>query len=377
MFKEKKIHKNLFFKYLFKELFIYFLICFLFFFLIFFINQILLTAETLLKKRVPIGDVFRLIIYALPFIIAQSAPFATLVGFLMCLGRMVSDNEILILRASGHSFKTILFPVLILGLSISLFSFFVNDYLLPLGTIKYRALTARISVSNPAVLLEPHSIKRTKDSTLVIGDVEKQDVSDLLLFDTDSEGNQRIIVAGHSHITAPTDPAIIMQLHMESPQVILLNSSDSNNYDYMIAKDCDMNVFESTFGNYKGGTQPNEMTTFDLYQKMEKMAAEKDAKKSTILNYYHLEFYKKFALPFGSLVFAFLAIPLSISFGKHNGQTIGLILGIGIAVAYWALFMIGQTAGYKNGFNGFWAVWLPNILVLVSAAILYLRLLRK
>jgi lipopolysaccharide export system permease protein len=345
--------------------------------LIFFINQILLTAETLLKKRVPIGDVCRLITYALPFIIAQSAPFATLVGFLMCLGRMVSDNEILILRASGNSYKTILVPVLILGLLISIFSFFVNDYLLPLGTIKYRDLTARISVSNPAVLLEPHSIKRTKDSILVIGDVQKQDVSDLLLFDTDSEGNQRIIVSGPSHITAPTDPAVIMQLKMKSPQVILLNSSDRNSYDYMISTDCIMNVFESTFGEYKGGTQPNEMTAYDLHQKMQKMESEKNAKKSTILNYYHLEFYKKFALPLGSLVFAFLAMPLAVSFGKHNGQTIGLILGITIAVFYWAIFMIGQTAGYKNGFNGFWAVWLPNTLVLGAGLIFYLGLLRK
>ncbi|OJF76020.1 MAG: permease [Treponema sp. CETP13] len=377
MFKKKDLSNNIFFKYLLKQLFIYFLISFLFFFLIFFVNQILLTAETLLKKRVSIGNVIRLIVYAMPFIIAQSAPFATLVGFLMCLGRMVTDNEILILRASGHSYTTILKPVLILGLVISIFSFFVNDYFLPLGTIKYRELTAKISVSNPAVLLEPHSIKRTQDSILVIGNVQDKDVSDLLMFDKDSEGNQRIIVSGKSHITAPDDPSVIMQLQMSSPQVIILPFDNRTSYDLLSAENCEMNIFESEFGGYEGGVSPNEMTAYDLHTKIKKMQSENNKKKSFVLNYHYLEFYKKFALPLGSLFFAFLAMPLSVSFGKQNGQTIGLILGIGISVLYWAVFMIGQTSGYRNGFNGFWAVWLPNVIVFVAACIIYLRLLKK
>ena len=89
--------------YITKELFLYFFISFLFFFMIFFVNQILLLAEDVLKKRVPVLDVIRLMTYSLPFIIAQSAPFATLVGFLMCLGRMMSDNEILVMRITGLS----------------------------------------------------------------------------------------------------------------------------------------------------------------------------------------------------------------------------------------------------------------------------------
>ena len=107
--------------YLIGELLLYFIVSFLFFFMIFFVNQILLLAESILQKRVPLWDVVKLITYCLPFIIAQSAPFATLVGFLMCIGRMMSSNEILILRASGVSYRTVLMPVLILGLAISQF----------------------------------------------------------------------------------------------------------------------------------------------------------------------------------------------------------------------------------------------------------------
>ena len=90
----------------------------------------MLIIQKILEKKVPLWDVIRLMNYALPSIIAQSAPFATLVGFLMCLGRLASENEVLILRASGQGYKIILIPVLSLGLLISVCSFFVNDYFL-------------------------------------------------------------------------------------------------------------------------------------------------------------------------------------------------------------------------------------------------------
>ena len=80
-----EIGNNVLVKYLFKELLLYFVVLFACFFVVFFVNHILLMAETILKKRVPVTAVVQLIIYCLPSVIAQSAPFATLVGFLMCL----------------------------------------------------------------------------------------------------------------------------------------------------------------------------------------------------------------------------------------------------------------------------------------------------
>ena len=166
--RRKRLGNQVLTRYLLNELFLYFFVSFLFFFMIFFCNQILLMAETILKKRVPLDSVLKLMLYSLPAIIAQSAPFATLVGFLMCLGRMVTDNEVLILRASGQRYRKVLIPVLFLGSLISVVSFFVNDYLLPVGNIKYNELYRSIIVSNPAIELESQSIKRMNDLIKVI-----------------------------------------------------------------------------------------------------------------------------------------------------------------------------------------------------------------
>lgn len=372
-----KSNSHIMMRYLVKELMLYFTIAFLFFFLVFFCNQILLLVQDILRKHVPIMQVMKLMTYSLPFIIAQSAPFGTLVGFLMCMGRLMTDNEILILRATGTSFFRLSLPVIVLGVLISLGSFFVNDYLLPLGTIQYNKLYKEIIFSNPNVEMESNSIKKTSNSILVIGEVNDRNVSDLLLFDTDQEGNQRLIVASSTELLDPSDSTIMMQLRMKNPAVIQFDNDDKDTYEYIISDYTTMNIFASQFiSSGSSGTNPREMTSYDLKQYISKLKAKGTSSKRT-LNTYNLEYHKKFSLPFGSIFFALLAFPLAILFGKHNGQTIGLIIGILISVLYWSLMTLGQIFGLRNGMNGFVSMWLPNLLVGIFGCIFIFFLVKK
>ncbi len=364
-------------KYLFKDLFLYFLVSFFFFFMIFFVNQILLTVEDLLAKSAPFSDVMRIMIYSLPFIIAQSAPFATLVGFLMSLGGMMSSNEILIFRAAGFSFLRILAPVAALGLFISIGSFFVNDYLLPLGTIKYNKLMREIMNSTPSIELESNSVKRLDTSSIVIGEVDGNSVSDVVIFDS-KDDKDRLIIAGNSVLVGAKEEGVLMQFDMNDAALLSIDTNNRNNYDVLSSGRTVMNVFDSAFlGNYSRSAR--EMTTYDLTKTIQGMKAEKSDNPSTIkkINLWVMEWHKKFAIPFGSIFFAFLAFSLAFLFGKHNGQMIGLFLGIVICVLYWAVQIIGQLMVTKVGLNAFWCIWTPNIVIGAVGLGFMLVLLRK
>lgn len=372
------INRHVLLRYLMKELFMYFFLAFVFLFMVFFVNQILLVAENILKKRVPVIDVLRLIAYSLPMVIAQSAPFATLVGFLMCLGRLASDNETLVLRASGQSYRVILIPVIVLSVLISIASFFVNDYLLPLGTINYNKLYRSILTSNPAIELEPNSIKRTNDKTLVIGDVSGESVSDLIFFDTDGGGGDRVIVAGASVIKKSEIPGILMRLMMGDASVLMLDKSKRNYYEAVVSDSLELNIFESTLLENDSVVSPREMTSYDLYKEIKVLREEEDDDvKQKKLNRYNLEMAKKFSVPFGSIFFAMLAMPLALIFGKHNGQTIGLLIGLFISVFYWAMSIMGQIFSSRAGLYGISTMWAPNFLIGAAGFLFYLRLLRK
>lgn len=369
------IKTNVLAKYFAKELSVYFFICFLFFFVVFFVNQILLLAETILRMRVPLFSVIRLITYCLPGIIAQSSPFATLVGFLMCLGRMVTDNEILILRASGLRYRVILKPVIFIGLIISFFSFIMNDYFLPLGTLNYNRMSREIVSSNPAVELESHSIKRMKNSILVFGEVEGSRVSDVVVFDSDGM-DQRLIVAKDSSVQKSFIEGVIMSMSLNDACVFLLNVQSPKNYDVIECDNVLLNIFEDSVAMNLEVISPREMTSYDLGTKIKELEKDDGVSKKK-LNRYKLEFNKKFSIPFGSIFFALLAFPLALIFGRKDGQTLGMIFGIIISVLYWAATMLGQTFGLRGGYNGFWMMWTPNFVIGIIGIILYRKLRKK
>ena len=364
-------------KYLFKDLFLYFLVSFFFFFMIFFVNQILLTVEDLLSKSAPFADVMRIMVYSLPFIIAQSAPFATLVGFLMSLGGMMSSNEILIFRAAGLSFIKIFIPVAMLGVFISIGSFFVNDYLLPLGTIKYNELMRKIMNSTPTIELESNSVKHLDTSHIVIGTVEGNTVSDVVIIDS-KDGEDRLIIAGQSELQGAREEGVLMQFDMTDATILTVKTDNRKNYDILHSARAVMNVFDSTFlGSFS--QSPREMTTYDLTKRLNQMKAEKSEDLNAIrkINLWGMEWHKKFAIPFGSIFFALLAFSMAFQFGKANGQMIGLFLGIVICVLYWAVQIVGQLLVTKVGLNAFWCIWTPNILIGLFGLGFMIRLLRK
>lgn len=371
-----KLKNRVFVKYIIKELLLYFFVAFLFFFMIFFCNQILLLAENILKKRVPFGNVCKLMAYTLPFIIAQSAPFATLVGFLMCLGRIMSDNEILILRASGQSYAIVMVPVLILGLLISIGSFFVNDYLLPVGTINYNKLYRQILASNPGVEIEANTIKRLNNSTIVIGDVKNGVVSDLIFFDKGNDGKERIIVSRDSKLSSSRKEGVLMQMNMNDSVIVFFDSDSRESYDVLESDEATLNIFDSSFFSNNYATSPREMTSYDLGRTIRNMKKRETYSKRQ-LNLYQMEFNKKFSLPFGSIFFAILAIPLAFLFGKHNGQTIGLVVGLIICVLYWAMMILGQIFSSRNGMDGRIAMWIPDLVIGLSGLLFYAVLKRK
>ncbi|MBS7261584.1 MAG: LptF/LptG family permease [Treponema sp.] len=364
-------------KYILKELFLYFTIAFVFFFMVFFVNQILLIAESLLKSKVPLKDVMRLLVCYFPSIIAQSAPYATFVGFLMCLGRMMTDNEILVFRASGFAYRYLAIPVVVLGLVISIVSFIVNDYFLPLGSINATRISKEIFSATPSVELESNSIKNMNGSKIAIGEVKDRDISDIVFFQRDSSGNDRLIIAQDSEVLDEKVDGLMMQIQMENPVIVSFKSHTNGDYEVLDSDAVRFNVFDTSVkSSSQTSLNPDQMTSLDLGREIKKLKTEGRTEKR-IMNAYKMIYNRKFSIPFASVFFAVLSISLALMFGKHNGQTIGLILGLIICVLNWAMLIMGQLFSTRNGFDGFWAMWIPNILLGGVGIILYLSILKK
>jgi lipopolysaccharide export system permease protein len=402
------------FRYILSETLFSFFIMFLFFFIIFFVNQLLVMAQEILTKRVPLRQVALLVLYALPAIIALAAPFASLVGTLVTVGRLSSDSEILVILSSGLSYRNIFLPAIVVGVFISLLSFFSTDILLPAGTIQFNRLYRRILTSTPALELESNSVKRFKDTVLVTGNVEGRAIDDVIILDKTSDGERRVIMARNARLRDGGQSGLSLDLDnafIQSSKEIARRDYDyasSSFLRYWVPQDDLIQMVSSITPREMSSTdvlreiKKKEITVrerlderydkimeygilwestlrrgpgHDLWNRREKMAvnfalevqAAEAIRKDRSLRIHRLEYNKKFSLPFGALAFTFLAVSLGLLL-KKNGQNVGFIIGLLIAVVYWALLIGGQAMGTRLGYSPFWTMWLSNILA-VSAGL--------
>jgi lipopolysaccharide export system permease protein len=353
----------------------------------------------------------------------MSAPFASLVGTLMTVGRLTSDNEILVMLSSGLSYKNIFLPAVSVGIVISVFSFFANDVLLPAGTVQFARLYRRILLSTPALELEANSVKRFKDTVIVTGAVTGNAIDNVLILDRTSDGERRVIMARNAELKDGGRQGLSLDLDrafIQSSKEIVREDYDyasSSFLRYWVPQE-DLVQAVSTIG-------PGQMSSLDVYREIRKKTGELNAqleerrnlitghalaledvlrrgpgggdwnrranlfaayqrevqsmealKSDRSIQIHRLEFYKKFSIPFGAFSFVFLAVSLGL-LAKKSGQTVGFIFGLLISVMYWALLLGGQTVGLRLGYPPFWSMWFPNILAISTGLVMVFFRIRK
>lgn len=420
--KERSISYTIF-RYILLEMLFSFVISFFFFFFIFFVNQILLMAQEILEKHVPLGQVVLLILYAMPTIISMSAPFASLVGTLMTVGRLTSDNEILVMLSSGLSYKTVFYPAILLGIVISILSFFTNDVLLPAGNIQFNKLWREILVSTPALEMEANSVKRFKNTIIVTGAVTGNAIENLLILDKTGNGERRLIMANNAELKDRGDEGLILEF-----EDAFIHSSKEiawDDYDYAKSDLLQYRVSNEDIIQAVAVVSPREMSSRDVWKSIkerrafinERIATRKNrllittnllentlragpeddswnTRTSNISNLSReiaairiiqrdrnvyinmIELHRKFSAPFGAFCFVFLAVSLGLM-AKKSGQTTGFIFGNIIAVIYWSMLFMGQTMSLRVGTSPFWSMWLPNIICLIIGAFLAIKRIIK
>ena len=411
------------YRHILSETFFAFLIAFLFFFFIFFVNQLLLMAQDILAKQVPFMEVALLVLFSLPSVVALSAPFASLVGTLMTVGRLSSDNEILVILSSGLSFRNVFFPAITVGIVISLLSFVANDILLPAGHLQFGKLYRQILVATPALELEANSVKKYKDTIIVTGNVTGNAIDNVLILDRTSDGERRLIMANNAELKDSGRTGLSLDLN----RAFILSSKEikRDDYDYASAGFLRYWVPQEDLIQSMSSISPREMSSRDVFVEIQKLTEEYDTtlnqkrsritlqalkleetlregslsenwnqKKSQLgqfqrelqsyelmkddrnLSLYWLEFYKKFSIPFGAFSFIFLAVALGLM-AKKSGQTVGFIFGLIISVIYWAFMLGGQTMGIRFNTSPFWSMWIPNILALSVGIVLAIIKVKK
>ena len=85
----------------------------------------------LVEQKAPLGLVLRLVISILPLSLMYTLPWGFLSAVLLVFGRLSSNHEITSFRVAGVSLLRLSAPVFVIGILLSLGSFWLNTNVIP------------------------------------------------------------------------------------------------------------------------------------------------------------------------------------------------------------------------------------------------------
>lgn len=298
--------------------------------------------------------------YYLNFVFHYSNLFSSMIIFIAVIlftSKMARNNEISAILCSGVSFNRMLLPYFISAGIISVFSIYMNHYVLP------HANETRVDFENSYMHHKASFQKVYREPE--IGTIVYYEFNDekffhqFLLQNWDGAELKKTVFAHRASSDSITgkwllENYFIREFHEGKDRIRTGNRMDTT-----------FNFEAAALG--KKLNYASTMTTPEL----NKYISEEKEKGNSELALFEIEKHQRTAYPMAAFILTLIAV--SVSSRKSRGGT-GFHIFIGLIVALMYIFSMKITtvAATNVGFNPFIAVWLPNMIFLVVAAIFYM-----
>ena len=314
--------------------------------------------------RVTAGLTIRLILNQLPSLMMDVIPAATVCGVILALGRLLLERELDVIRISGVGISRIMMPIFSGVFLICIGAYGWNDLVVPAANHRFQTEVRRLSnQQNLPFIKEKVVIRGPYNRFIYLDRVESQTgrIRGVLIMETGAGPGlwPRIITAATGRFSRGTwrlFHGVIHQLDQSGSVVA------EARYDQMKIK---MGLDYGDFIDY--GKTLGEMRTGELLD-----VIRRNFNNPAYLVAYHA----KFADPLISLVLAFLAAPMTFATGRRS-RWVALGFGLLVVLGYYALQVIGRTAGNNGVITPWLAAWAPHMVFLVLGIILVNQIERR
>jgi LPS export ABC transporter permease LptF/LPS export ABC transporter permease LptG len=319
------------------------------------------------RHRVPFLTVVDYFRYLTPYLVYNLAPLGGLVAALVTLGIMSKNNEIVAIKASGISLFRLAVPLLLAGLALAVTLVLLDDTYLPYANQRQDALHNQIKGRPPQTYAHPQRWIFGENSKIYNYDVFDQtqnlfgglsvlelDPKDFhlrrRLFATRARwsDSQHVWVLESGWIREFSDGSVTKFESFSAAAPAELNEPPSY-FNREVRQAFQMNLGE--LGNYIEGLH---RAGFDV---------------ATLMVQWH----KKIAYPLMAPVSILLAIPFAFLVGTR-GAIGGVVLGVGIAVAYRAVAALLEAMGGVGQLPPFLAGWSPDIIFFFLAMYFFFKM---
>ena len=353
--------------YLIKEISIMFVFSLLIFTFVLVTGNLIKLADLVINKGVEVTQVGKLFLFLIPFLLSYTIPMSALSATLLVFGRLSSDNEITAMRANGINLYKLTFPLLILGLILSLFSIILNNRILPDAHFASRKIVKNIGLKNPGAYLEAGSfIKSFKNYIIFIHRINKNKLKGIRIYQLQEGQPTRTIIAKKGEfISLENQNAVKLKLidgtsdepNPKNP----LHFYKLNFKTYFLTLNLDQSISSSEYIARK----PKEMNFQEIKHEIKNLGLHHIDAPALIA-----EFHRKISISFASIVFIIIGISLGI-FTKRGEKTVQFAIALGVIVTYYLLMAGGMAISLKGVQPIALWMYLPNVILTMVGIILF------
>jgi len=335
---------------------------------VFLLGNLINLANMVINKGISISTVGKVFLLYIPLLLGYTLPIACLVSVILAFSRLSSDNEILAIRTNGIHIKKILFPLMMLGVILSLISIILNEKIIPYAHHEQRKVLKKLGGENPSALLEAGLfIKSFKNQILFIHKIEDNKLFNVTIYQPQPDGKPtRTIIAKKGEFTpVPGKDQIKLKL-MEG------TSDEPNLSDPSSFYKLNFNVFFMTLDlSNKDKTitkKPKSMTLAELKEEKERL-------QTLLIDTTRIdtEYYRKITWSFSAFFFIMLGFPLAVITHKRE-KTVNVIFAILCAVSYYLLSLGCEAIAIEQIAPAIIVMWVPNLIAGIAALFLNVKL---
>lgn len=326
------------------------------------------TFITLIKQislfGIPFKVAFMMIILNLPSVIVMTIPMGVLLATVMTLNKLSLDSEVTVMRACGIGLNRIAKPIFIFAICMSLFSFVINESIVPIMTKQSKDLAlwalGQKNIPNGKQnfvfkeLNQFGSLKRL----FYVGYCEDKVLHNITVLDSSKDGTIQILQAQEGKTSPEGWNFEKGAIYTVGDNGKVLNTTLFDNsvvkFGLDMTKELNKNVAK-------------EMNFSKLIKFLNNNALDEKHQRQI-----YIELFDKIALPLTTIALVLIGVPLAITPPRVRYNR-GFLFSILIIFVYYLIRALSISFGEAGTLGPFLAAWMPNIVLTCGGVLLYYR----
>lgn len=295
----------------------------------------------------------------IPFVLGKFIPLALLLATMLALGGMAQHNEIVAFQAGGVSLVRLARPLVGAGLVLALLTFFINNNLVPITSLKADQINnVKIRGDEETNLYNLKSLWYAGANTIYYFenlDPVKQTIEKALLyrFAEDRRLSQRFdiekLVYNAENKKWIGGKVRVMDFRFLDGFTDVVKFRNEENLEIIIAE-----TFQDFMVPRK---EPDRMSLKELKSYIGK------AKNAGLSHMeYTVEIFNRMLYPFSCPLMILLAIPFSMSSRRHGGAARGVAISLMLGFSFWVTLSLSLALGQGRLLSPLTAATLPYLL---------------